>query len=622
MKEELIKSGQEKIRAFIDANSSWQTAPTVANNIKKLQIANKEFDSNQFIILVVGGVKSGKSTLVNLFAHETVSPTHFLECTVRPSIISKGKNREIIQYTLKPENDKTDAFNAIIDYVRGIEDKEDLISKVDSKSYELNPHNLSLYVELNMNEDNIKNDNTLITNITTLGGYLLNGDTVIIDMPGLDGGYANFDNPLYKQVAERADIIIFVQSSNSAITKISEDFLNLLIEKNKKVPVCLVHNVFDATYWRSEEEKKEQIATQVRIAVNKIKDKGFNVLSPFTINLGKVADADIYPENMDLQFEKVRFEKMEEGLFETIKEKRNQIHEEICVSKVMEASDALTASSEERRDKLLADEKKLELLNISFDNFISAFKNTSIKKDETESEIRNFFENKKQDWIQEIESLSAICNKHVSDREKTTVTRKRIDEYAEDATKVITNYLSSGEFINYLNQKINTKLQTVYQNHYSELMKFLAENDIQAFLLPEFSINKAFEFNFDGESRKIVKVYRWGGRKRQEVCELVNARKDMFIGYSEQGKKHQGKLQQSVIPEMAQFYTQEIEESLERFKDNVCDLILQEKEKKIPEYKKQISGITTEITRLKEMELKLNDIYNLFDVVRKKYFEE
>jgi len=622
MKEELIKSGQDKIRAFIDSSTAGQTDLSIKNGIKRLSIANKEFDSNQFIILVVGGVKSGKSTLVNLFAHEIVSPTHFLECTVRPSIISKGEERRIIQYILKPGNDKTEAFNSIVDYVRGIGDKEDLEMRAESKSYELTPHNLSLYVELNMNEDIIKNDNTLITNITTLGGSLLNGDTVIIDMPGLDGGYANFENPLYKQIAERADIIIFVQSSNSAITKISEDFLNLLIEKNKRVPVCLVHNVFDATYWRPEEEKNEQINTQVQIAVNKIKGKGFNVLQPFTINLGKVSDADLSPDNMDLQAEKERFQKMEEVLFETVKEKRNQIHEEICVSKVLDAANNLIASSEERRDKLLAEEKKIEFLNNSFEQLISSFKNISVRKEEIETEIKDFFEYKKQDWIQEIESLSAICNKHVSDREKTTVTRKRIDEFAEDATRVIINYLNSDEFRKYLNQNINTKLKAAYLEPYTELMEFLAENNIQTFPLPELYINKTFDFRFDGESSKIVKVYRWGGRKRPEVCELVNARKDMFTGYSEQGKKHQGRLQQSVIPEMIKFYSKEVEQNIEAFKNQVCNLISLKRDEKIPQYKEQISVIESETNKLKEMEIKLNDIYNLFDIVRKKYFEE
>ena len=56
-------------------------------------IANRarEHADRSFVILVAGPVKSGKSTFVNLVSNAFVSPTHFLECTVRPSIISAAE---------------------------------------------------------------------------------------------------------------------------------------------------------------------------------------------------------------------------------------------------------------------------------------------------------------------------------------------------------------------------------------------------------------------------------------------------------------------------------------------------------------------------------------------------
>ena len=68
-------------------------APVMAQ-LTKAENRSREYENGSFIVLVVGPVKSGKSTLVNLIANAYVSPTHFLECTVRPSIISQRRAGE------------------------------------------------------------------------------------------------------------------------------------------------------------------------------------------------------------------------------------------------------------------------------------------------------------------------------------------------------------------------------------------------------------------------------------------------------------------------------------------------------------------------------------------------
>ena len=74
-------------------------------------------------MIVVGPVKSGKSTFVNLLANEKVSPTHFLECTVRPSIISRKSNEsEDSQITpfLTEGDASIEHVDAIVDYIKGL----------------------------------------------------------------------------------------------------------------------------------------------------------------------------------------------------------------------------------------------------------------------------------------------------------------------------------------------------------------------------------------------------------------------------------------------------------------------------------------------------------------------
>ena len=80
----------------------------------------REHSDRSFVILVAGPVKSGKSTFVNLVANAFVSPTHFLECTVRPSIISSAEGEHIIT-VYKSENKArvVEQVDAIIDHLRG-----------------------------------------------------------------------------------------------------------------------------------------------------------------------------------------------------------------------------------------------------------------------------------------------------------------------------------------------------------------------------------------------------------------------------------------------------------------------------------------------------------------------
>ena len=81
------KAHQELAR-IVGKYQTISHCPAIIAQLSKTENRSREYVNGTFIVLVVGPVKSGKSTLVNLIANAYVSPTHFLECTVRPSIIS------------------------------------------------------------------------------------------------------------------------------------------------------------------------------------------------------------------------------------------------------------------------------------------------------------------------------------------------------------------------------------------------------------------------------------------------------------------------------------------------------------------------------------------------------
>ena len=305
----ILKNKSQELMSILEIAGRIKDLEVVYKSIQKLTNRASEFDGGSFLILVVGPVKSGKSTLVNLIAHAHVSPTHFLECTVRPSIISKGQEESITSiFSTADKVKKVEQFDSVIDSLRGFEKLEN-IPEIGIEKKELNDINLDACVSLALEESVINADHTLVTSITTSGGELLKDNIFLVDMPGLDGGYANLDNPIYETISQRADFVIFVQSSNSAISKVSNRFLKLLQENNPKVPVCLLHNVFEAAYWHSEEEKQAVIKAQVEFAENEMGRRNFQLKgSTYSLNLGKVADAASYEGVENLQEEAAKFQ--------------------------------------------------------------------------------------------------------------------------------------------------------------------------------------------------------------------------------------------------------------------------------------------------------------------------
>lgn len=312
----------------------------ISKEVRRLSSRAKEYEHGAFIAIVVGPAKSGKSTLVNLIAGAFVSPTNFLECTVRPSIISRkgnDENSEITCYTSDNGEDKIEKIDSIIDCIRGLENETDL-QDIRIEKFPLTPELIRTKVELGL-EESLTSD-TLVTSIKTPGGNLLQDNIFLIDMPGFDGAYKNIDDPTYDVIAQRADLIIFVQSSNAAFSKVSKDFLNTLFTSNKDVPVCLIHNQFDASWWKSKEEKDKQTDSQRKFAFNEIRKSGFNIADEncYTLNLGAVQDfrSGKYPGNKMMDDEVQKFSIAEKELYERIVNRKDAIRLDNCVRRTFQ----------------------------------------------------------------------------------------------------------------------------------------------------------------------------------------------------------------------------------------------------------------------------------------------
>ena len=347
--------GRELTRLLGEYADVLRDCPTVDMQLRKAGSRAHEYENGTFIVLVVGPVKSGKSTLVNLIANAYVSPTHFLECTVRPSIISQrreGEDCRITVYTTEDSRQRARAIDSVIDSIRGMENGEWLRDVVKSE-FELTPENIKDKVELGLQES--LSAETLVTSITTPGGRLMKQDVFIVDMPGFDGEYANIDDPVYDTIAQRADLIVFVQSSNSAISKVSGQFLKKLHENNKDVPVSLIHNVFDSAHWRDDAERRQTVEEQKQFALGEIRRLGFKIDAEqcFSINLGKVEDSRNakYADDADLRSEAQAFDEIENYLHDRVISNRDVMRLSVCLGRTQQQLQKLTAAISEELGK-------------------------------------------------------------------------------------------------------------------------------------------------------------------------------------------------------------------------------------------------------------------------------
>lgn len=527
---------KEVARVAGSYNSSIADCRTVVAQLTKAANRSKEYENGTFIVLVVGPVKSGKSTLVNLIANAYVSPTHFLECTVRPSIISQryvDDECKITVFTSENTTDRVEQIDAIIDRIRGTE-KEDALVNIKKSVFDLTPENIKEKVELGLKES--LSSETLVTSITTPGGKLMKQNVFIVDMPGFDGEYANIDDPVYDTIAQRADLIIFVQSSNSAISKVSGQFLGKLADNNQDVPVCLIHNVFDSSWWRTNKERSAIAQSQREFAIKEIRKQGFNIDESqcFSINLGKVEDSRKHPyaEIPALQDEANEYARVEEILYDRVINRRDAMRLNVCLSRTRQQLEKAIASIDEELNLRKQLSESYEGVKVEFDkigstpNFQSGLQPLIVDY----TALKNIIRNEAQSTI----ALVDTSNNHRTDT---------------DATGIVINFIgacentisaSFGKSLS-LNQK-EEELFLVCKDRMSEIkevsimcgakptQRHIERLPIEG--IPSISLLSGVDLNLLIPRKPMINIQirRFGGHSAEDIVSYINKTAERLAG--------------------------------------------------------------------------------------------
>lgn len=537
----------------------------IKSNLIRLYRRSKEYKNGSFIMLVVGPVKSGKSTLVNLLAHRYVSPTDKLECTIRPSIISGIDSEEecsIEVYTAKDENRKEKDLDLIIDKLRGIiEDESEIREHLTKEVYPLNNDNINAYITPSYN----KGDNSIITSISTTGSKLLksadSGKIFIADMPGFDGNRVNLSNSLYDAISKRVDLILFVHSSVSAFNVTSNEYLEKLREYNGTVPVFLIHNVFDANFWKNKETRLKDVERQSKNEYDEIKSKGFNIEPDYIscINLGMVTDYINKDENClpefdeELKKEYDAFENIEEKLYNKITTNISKLRLDRCLDRTEKLKNDLIELIKSNKASLKSRKEDKD----SFENaFASLDKITGLTSTEIEEIIDNVASDANR-FIFRSQAKSRV-NKSMSTKECMACLRQILTSFLANVDERLTDKLfrhyslKQKEVTERINSSLNSPINEVSLSEITaETVNNISDESVKSFMktsnwdwLTDFTIGHSYKAETVRNSISNMERWFYGDENEKDTTNLKMLLKEE-------------------IKRMAKLYQQQIKEELQ-----------------------------------------------------------
>ena len=306
-------------RAFKEACSgdlgSFEPAKQkgIQEHVSCVEAAIDSFGSATFIVSSIGMLKSGKSTLVNLFARDDLaSPTGYgYDTTLRPALIMNSED-DVGHIEIWFSNNPTQplsksTLDKLFSHLRGIGDVNNDVSTVPQEvtchAYDLNKANLlnALCKEEREAENNMLPAEPIlvVVKVPRHAESLLSSSIMILDTPGLDSGRSEWtaeDSERYSWIISNSDLLLFLQSSVSPLNVRAAKILHDIREHNPSIPVWLVQNEMVLKPWLPRERIK--VATEEQ---RKRASEMFNRISrafkQVNANLGK-ADSAIFDESL------------------------------------------------------------------------------------------------------------------------------------------------------------------------------------------------------------------------------------------------------------------------------------------------------------------------------------
>ncbi|MCT7525935.1 dynamin family protein [Aliarcobacter cryaerophilus] len=397
----IIKS-IEDIELFFNKEKFLLNNENLMEKINSLSTVKKELNSNKYFIAIIGGIKTGKSTLINLLCHKEVSKTQAgVETTKIPLIISANSEDKINIYRKKGEIGDSLLIeekdrDLVINYIKGLDEFDE--NNENSIGKEIEDYDEDKLYKYVTDDSSIDNSSMIIAIHLTLDkerlkeypNCLLLNDIMIIDTPGLDGVESSIggkENNNGDWLVERTDLIFILQSTVSPINKNIKDTLKKINNKNLKSR--LVHNQFSLRDWL-EKDKKENWENDTR---KKSIDKALEILDKkgaYTdcVDLAMASDTVFSKEDLvnkkeeysDKHIEellkKSNFSEFEKNTNDELKKTKEKSHFDSCINQIRNLK-----LSEVIKEILKGIEAKEKENKEKFDKLIESFDFQKIKID-------------------------------------------------------------------------------------------------------------------------------------------------------------------------------------------------------------------------------------------------
>lgn len=301
------------------------------SNLARIQRDVLQFDSPISIIVAMGMLKAGKSTLVNVLARcGNASPTGYgYDTTLRPALIREcspndphsatGRivvyhfNAAAVGQQMSPEEQEAEETRQrnqklceVLDFLRNIGAGQTFNTTV----LDLTEKNLQNTLCCSVNDPNALNtlqgNEPLIVMVETpcnKDSKLLKDGRMLLDMPGLDSAQSetscHFER--YQALIDECDAALFVQSSVAPLNDKAQDQLKESLKRRHAATIYVVQNQMLSKPWLDSEVNAEAQKRQLARALDLVKKLAMDVsgVAPkqFQVNLGMASDSLFVPKN-------------------------------------------------------------------------------------------------------------------------------------------------------------------------------------------------------------------------------------------------------------------------------------------------------------------------------------
>lgn len=280
----------------------------VREQVRRALRAIEQFNSGIEVVVCMGMLKAGKSTLVNLLTRSTMaSPTGYgQDMTLRPALIrmaEKGATSRIVLYERAEsaaEVDSSELQCVVLDHLRGIVG-DDALQNITMRTLPLTEATLrGVLCHRVTDTPHLTVEPVLVVvepEYNEECKLLCHRNRMLLDMPGCDSSNAEVARgERYREIGKECDMVLLLQSSVAPLNAKAVEELTALLDGRTPATTRIIQNRMESKAWLRPEfvdaETHEQSSRALDILRQLAENKELPVSS---VNLG-MAYAGIFEE--------------------------------------------------------------------------------------------------------------------------------------------------------------------------------------------------------------------------------------------------------------------------------------------------------------------------------------